>query len=299
VIRDATSADVPAIRPILAAHGNDGPVVTVDIVGPYLRHLIDHHRALVTVDGERVVAFGAAADAGVAHHLADLFVAPDFLGRGLGGQLLAALFGNAGRRTTFASGDPRALPLYVRAGMTPLWPILYLRGAGDAVPEPSPGIQTRDADAGTLSALEAAWTGHGRRLDHAYWAAAPEGDAFVVADRGEPVAFAYCRVRQPAPVRTIARLLVRPGAEPVGPILAAIRRAARGGLVHVGIPGPSRVLPILLGAGFRIEERDTFMASEAGLVDPARLVPDSGLLQGLRRSPGPAAGRVCAARRST
>lgn len=278
MIRVATREDVPAIREVLAAHGNDGPVVTADVVGPYVRHLIDHHRALVTVEDGRVVAFGAVADAGAAHHLADLFVAPDRLGRGIGGALLEALFEDAGRRTTFASDDPRALPLYVRAGMTPLWPVLYLRGAGDAVPEAWPGVGTRDADAGTLSALEATWTGRGRPVDHAYWAASPEGDTFVVADGGEVVAFAYARVRQPAPVRTVARLVVRPDAEPVRPILAAVRRAARGGLVHVGLPGPNPVLPILLRAGFRIDERDTFMASDAGLVDPARLVPDGGLL---------------------
>ena len=278
MIRVATLEDEPAIRAILAAHGNDGLVVTADVVGPYVRHLIDHHHALVTTEGERVIAFGAVADAGVARHLADLFVTPDRLGDGIGRALLEALFGDAGRRTTFASDDPRALPLYVRSGMVPLWPLLDLRGVGDTVPEPWPGIETREADAEMLSALEAAWTGYGRPVDHAYWAAAPEGDAFAIADGGEVVAFAYARVRQPAPVRTIVRLVVRPDAEPVGPILAAIRRAARGGLVDVGVPGPSPVLPILLRAGFRIDERDTFMASDAGLVDPARLVPDGGLL---------------------
>ena len=278
VIRVATPDDAPAIRAILAAHGNDGPVVTVDVVGPYVRHLIDRHRALVTVEDERVVAFGAVADAGVAHHLADLFVAPDRLGRGIGRPLLAALFGDAPRRTTFASGDPRALPLYVRAGMVPLWPLIGLRGAADSVPEPEPGIEVVGAEAGELSALEAAWSGHGRPIDHAYWGAAADSDPFLVLEWGRPVALGYARARQSAPVRVVARLVVRQDADPVGPALAAIRCAGGGGLVDVGVPGPSPVLPVLLRAGFRIDERDTFMASDATLVDPARLIPDGGLL---------------------
>jgi hypothetical protein len=38
------------------------------------------------------------------------------------------------------------------------------------------------------------------------------------------------------------------------------------------------VLRTLLDAGFMVEERDQFMASESGLVDPARLVPNPGML---------------------
>lgn len=278
MIRIATPEDVPGIRVILTAHGNDGPVMAADVVGPYVHHLIGHHRALVSVADDRVVAFGAVADAGVALHLADLFVAPDRLGQGIGGTLLEALFGDAGPRTTFASDDPRALPLYIRAGMAPLWPLVGLRGAGDSVPDPGPGIETESADAATLSALEAAWSGHARPADHAHWAAAADADAFLVVEGGDVAAFAYARVRQTAPVRTIARLVVRPGAEPVRPILSALRRAARGELVDVSLPGPNPVLPILLRAGFRIEERDTFMATDPGLVDPARVLPDGGLL---------------------
>ncbi len=44
------------------------------------------------------------------------------------------------------------------------------------------------------------------------------------------------------------------------------------------VAGPSPVLPVLLAAGFRITDRDEFMASDPGLVDPARLVPNPGML---------------------
>jgi GNAT superfamily N-acetyltransferase len=277
-IRAATADDIPAIRSILAAHGNDGPIRTVDIVGPYVAHLVARHRARVSVAEGEVVAFGACVDAGVAVHLADLFVRPDLLGRGLGRPLLAEVLGDATRRTTFASDDPRALPLYVRAGMAPLWLSLYLVGASRALPAAPPGIELASAEPARLATLELAWSGVDRSVDHAYWASQAEADAFLVADRGEVVALAYARARQASPVRVIDRLLVRPGAEPIVPTLAALRRAGRGEAVMTVVEGPSPVLPALLEVGFQVTDHDQYMASEPGLIDPARLVPNGGML---------------------
>ncbi|HEY7736287.1 MAG TPA: GNAT family N-acetyltransferase [Candidatus Limnocylindrales bacterium] len=276
--RPATLDDVPAIRALLAAHGNDGPVTTVDIVGPYLRHCVDHGRAFVTVDASGLVGYGATVDAGAATHLADLFVRPDRLGTGIGRPLLDTVFGDATRRTTFASDDPRALPLYVRAGMAPLWPSLYLEGDPASLPAQPASITSEPADASRLSALEGAWVGHPREHDHAYWVSLPAADTFVVTETGEPVAIGHARARQVGAARTVDRLLVRPGADPVAPVLAGLRRASRGGPVHLVVQGPSPLLPILLERGFRIVDRDTFMASDPALIDPARLIANGGLL---------------------
>ncbi len=278
LIRPATAGDIPSMRAILAAHDEDGPVAAVDIVGPYLRHLVEHATAAVAVRAGAVVGFGTALDAGVARHLADLFVRPDLLGRGIGRRLLEAVMGDAPRRTTFASTDPRALPLYVRAGMTPFWPSLLLEGAAVLLAAPEPSMAVEPADPLRLAALERAWTGADRRSDHAFWASQPGADPFVVLEGGEPVAFAYARARQVGPARAIDRLVVRPDAEPVRPTLAAIRHGARGGPVVAHVLGPSPVLPALLAARFRILDREQFLASDAGLVDPARLVPDPGML---------------------
>ncbi len=137
MIRDASPDDIPAIRAILAGHGNDDPAGHLrgpDIVGPYLRHLLAHHRAMVSeTPGDEVVAFGAVVDTDRSWHLADLFVRTDRLGQGLGRPLLAALLGDRWPRTTFASDDPRALPSYVRAGMAARWVALYLRGGPETV----------------------------------------------------------------------------------------------------------------------------------------------------------------------
>jgi GNAT superfamily N-acetyltransferase len=252
-IRAATLDDVAAIRSILAEHGNDGPIVTADVVGPYVRHLITAHRALVTEEGGEVVAFGAVVDAGVSTHLADLFVRSSRLGQGIGRPLLDALFGQAAPRTTFASDDPRALPVYVRAGMAPLWVSLYLEGQATTVPPPPRSLDLAAAGPAALASLEREWTGHDRSADHAHWASQPDADSFVVAVDGEPVVLAHARTRQASATRVVDRLVVRPGSDPLAPTLAAIRRAGRDGPVLASIQGPS-------------------------LVDPARLIPNGGML---------------------
>ena len=277
-IRPATLADLPSIRSILAAHGNDGPIVVADIVGPYVSHLLSRGRARVaTIDGE-VVAFGAGIDTGRAVHLADLFVHPDRLGQGIGRPLLASVFEGAATRTTFASEDERALPIYVRAGMQPLWASLYIQGRGAGLPGTGPSITTEDASERQLAELEREWTGFDRSADHAYWAAMPDVDPFVVRQDGAIAALGYGRVRQAAPLRVLDRLVIHPDADPVATTIAATRRAARNGAVLLCLGGPHPALRPLLEAGHRIVDRDQFLASDPSLVDPVRLIPNPGML---------------------
>ena len=131
----------PLIRPattaaILAA--NDEPIEWPGLAGwPYLEHLLAHCRLLVAELEDSVAGFGGTVGprgpkGGT--FLTDLFVRPDLHGRGIGGALLAELFPSAGPRATFASSDPRAQPLYIRFGMLPRWPNLYLGGESGALP---------------------------------------------------------------------------------------------------------------------------------------------------------------------
>jgi GNAT superfamily N-acetyltransferase len=277
-IRPATLDDVPAIRSLLTAHGDDAPATTVDIVGPYLGHLIEHATALVSERPGEILAFGASVNTGVSRHLADLFVRPELLGQGIGRPLLAAVFEDAWPRTTFASADPRALPLYVRAGLTPLWPCLYLEGSPEGLPAPGPAITIAPAHPRQLADLEREWTGAHRPIDHALWATQAEAEPFAVLESGLPVALGYARARQASAARVIDRMVVRPGSDPIAPVLAAIRLGARGSTIVACLFGPSPVLPILLQARFRIIDRDQFMASDPALVDPIRLLPNPGML---------------------
>jgi GNAT superfamily N-acetyltransferase len=279
-IRRATRSDIPAIRAILAAHEEDGPVAEggVDIIGPYLVHLQRAHRALVTERAGEVAGFGTVVDTGVTAMLSDLFIRPELLGQGLGRALLAALFEGSVARATFASRDPRAIPLYVRAGMTPLWTSFSVEGTATQLPPLDPGLTAWDATPEELALLEEAWTGARRPADHDYFSRQPAGDAFLIEDEEGPVAFGYARGKQISPTRQLDRLLVRPGADPVAPIVAGLARAARTGSVRACVPGPNPVLPVLLEHGFRIVESDQFLASTPDLVDPARLLPNPGLL---------------------
>ena len=277
-IRPATIDDLPAIRSILAAHGNDGPVVIADIVGPYIGHLLGRGRARVaTLDGQ-IVGFGAGIDTGRSVHLADLFVDPERLGRGIGRPLLAAVFEGSTARTTVASEDERALPIYVRAGMQPLWASLYVQGSAASLPETGSTFTVESAAGPELSALELTWTGHDRATDHAYWSAMADADPFVVRQDGAIAGLGYGRARQAAPIRVLDRLVIHPDADPVATTIAGLRRAARGGPVLICLGGPHPVLRPLLEAGLRIVDRDQFLASDPTLVDPVRLIPNPGML---------------------
>ena len=276
-IRPATHDDVPPIRTILAGHGSDGPIINGDVVGPYLGHLIDHGRALVSIADDELVGFVAAVETGRGRHLADLFVRLDRLGQGIGRPLLEAVFDGADDRTTFASDDPRALPLYVRSGMMPLWASIYLEGAVSTLADSAGALRTEPATADRIAEAERTWTGQDRGFDHVFWASQVDADPFVVLDGGEVVGAGHARARQASPVRALDRLVVHPDAEPVAVALAAIRRAGREGSVLVCVQGPNPVLRPLLEMGFRIADRDTYLASRADLIDPTHLIPHPGM----------------------
>ena len=44
--------------------------------------------------------------------------------------------------------------------------------------------------------------------------------------------------------------------------------------LRLAVPGPNPALAYLLALGFRILDHDTFCASNPGLVDPLRVIPD-------------------------
>jgi hypothetical protein len=105
-----------------------------------------------------------------------------------------------------------------------------------------------------------------------------DADPFVVTNDDEVVALGYGRARQAVDIRVLDRLVMHATAEPVETTIAAMRRAARGGPVLACLLGPHPALRPLLEGGFRVVDRDQFLASDPTIVDPARLVPNPGML---------------------
>lgn len=269
VIRMAVAADLPAIARISLA--NDEPVGDPDRPGSrYLDHLLEHARLLVAEDDGRIAGFAGAIELPMGWFLTDLFVDPPAQGRGIGRALLAEVLPAEGARLTFSSSDPRALPLYIRAGMAPRWPLLYLAppSAPTALP---PTLRVRTVDAPEAAAIEQELSGHDRTREWAYWAARPGARPFAVVAGGRADAVGVAVPGQ------LVRLVLGPGADPVEAVLAGLGATPGGRPATLTIPGPHPGTRDLLERGWRIAGADTHMSSRPDLIDPTRLLPDPSL----------------------
>jgi hypothetical protein len=234
---------------------------------------------LALADDGSVVGFGATIESGRGVHLADLFVRRDRQGTGVGRRLLGSLFGERWPRTTFSSDDPRAMPLYIRSGMRPLWPNLYVEGDARRLPAPHIPLRVEAVGADRVAELERAFVGVDRPTQHAYWAAQPAAVPLVVLDGDRPVATGYARSKLRGGGRWMNSFVVAPGVAAHDPTLAAISWSAdTEGRIGTCVLGPHPIVPTLVEAGFRIVDRDTFQASDPDLIDPERLLPNTGFL---------------------
>lgn len=275
-VRRATESDVPRLAAIL--EDNDEPIGWPGRPGwPYLEHLVGRARTMVAdVDGT-VAGFGGSVAVGREHirFVTDLFVAPDRQARGVGGELLSALLEGASERMTFSSDDDRALSLYMRAGMRPWWPILYLSGE---IPEVDleDVIETSDV-AGTAS-WSRAWTGVDRTVDFAHYETLPDAEGFLVWDEGGVAAVAWARRHRTRPGRWLDHASFAPGVDPVRIAQRVLAAAGDGEPLTAPIPGPHPVVGWLLEHGVRLIDRDTFCATDPDLIDPERMFPNPGFV---------------------
>ena len=244
-VERAAQEDLPAVRALAARYG-----LTAEWPEPpdWLDHALAVRGLWVAREDGRIAGFASVLDDGGVVHLSDLFVDPDRLGRGTGKALLAAAFPRGGVRTTSASGDPRALPLYVRAGLRPLAPILYLAGAvpGDGAGAERVAVESVPAQRPAALAFLATTAAYGLR----------HGDASAVV--------------RPVPGGAHLGPAVG-GAEDVVALAAAA--SAAHGTVKLAVPGPHPALQALLDRGMRIKDTDTFMATAPGVVDLERRLP--------------------------
>jgi GNAT superfamily N-acetyltransferase len=264
-IRPATLADVDAIVAVL--HANDEK----HLDDAYVGHLLATGRVVVALIDEQLIGIGATIERGGVTHIADLYVDPSRQGAGVGGKLLTALDAARTPCTTFSSSDPRALPLYMRTGLVPWWPLLYFEGRPSRPLAAAFVVEPGNAD--DVAAIDAmVFAGRGAP-DHAYYANRPGVLSFVVRDGKRSVAAGHTRNG------IIEMLSIVDGADAVNAVSSVISFLAdsRPGLIITALPGPHPAVRVLLDAGLRINAHDLYCATAPGLVDPVRRLPNPGL----------------------
>ena len=269
-VRPATDDDGAGIAEVRDAIGGQHDDSGSDAT--YRAHLMAHGRLFVAVRGGRVIGFAGARDVGGHRLLSDLFVDPQVHGGGVGRVLLAAVLDGSEERYTFSSSDPRALPIYARAGMRPRWPLLYLRGPAPEVARGSVAVERVPAD--DASAVEQSVTGVDRAIEHRYWARRPGAAAAVVRIGGAAIGAVSFVVR--GGESRIEHLAVAPGIQ-AGSVVAAIAALAGAPTVRAFVPGPQPLLEWLLHRRFVVDDIDTFMSSDPDAVPSTLAVVHPGL----------------------
>lgn len=283
-LRAATIADLAAAFAIYERYEfGDVPGHTALVVPAYLPHLLETGRVIVAERAGTIVGFAGLATRGAVSFLSDLFVRPDAQSGALGSALLRAILPATGVRCTCSTSDPRALALYIRAGMRPVWPqlLLHRTAQGQRQAEHGPaaaGIAIVEGDLTDpqVAAWEEAIGGRPRPEDCLFWARDQGGMALWFARDHAPIGYAIVRLR--------GGTVTRPGAITIGPLgvrdirdaiactLAAVAWAqGHGDELCLTIPGPHPALAPLLECGFRIADSYTFVTSDLGtFADPQR-----------------------------
>jgi GNAT superfamily N-acetyltransferase len=303
-IRRATVADLAPAYDIFCEHERlespDAPAPPPGDVPPWLRHEFATGEMWVAEREGQVVGFAALLRRGPVDYLAELFVRAAQQSTGVGTALLRRILapvacrgpsgpsGPSGLndvserreriRCTLASRDPRALALYVRTGMRPRWPNLWLKASIAGLRRPlHSGVRPVEAARGDpeLVRWDAAVGGRHRPDEHAYWVR-QAGIPLWFERRGRRVGYAY--------VRPHTGSIWSPDTTTVGPVgvaspvdaeecvCAAVAFAGEHSeSVRLAIPGPHPGLRALLDAGLRIVDVETFV-STAALVDAERYV---------------------------
>ena len=281
-MRPADAGDVPALAAILAA--NDEPMDWPDLPGlgwPYLEHLVGRARTAVAVVDDVVAGFGGSVPVGRddLRFVTDLFVDPRRQSRGAGRALLTSVLEGSTERMTFSSSDERAMGLYIRAGMRPWWPLLYVELAAGVMGDSAAGLESVPASVEETAAMSLAWTGIDRTADFEHYASLPEASGFLVRDAGTVAAVGWARrERKRSDGRWLDHASLAPGADVLRVALAVLRAAAAGERLVTAVPGPHPVLGPLLDRGARIAGRDQFCATDPGLLDPLCVLPNPGFL---------------------
>jgi GNAT superfamily N-acetyltransferase len=262
-------ADLEPIRSIADSYGN---LASWPQRPDYLDHELGKGTLTVCEEDGEVIGFGAVLRRGRIAHLADLFVRRDRVGTGVGRAILAGVLPADGERVTFASPDPRALPLYVKSGMWPIAPLLYVTGDGQAAMRlPDPGATLAQADPASIRALDRTASGRDRPQDLEFLQAV-HAHGFLAHRGPEVIGYGFCRIVYEASRRSSSAFLGPVGAQSQADAVRTITALLRWTAEHAAqmtIPvfGPHPATPIMLASQFRVKDIDTYMASRDGLIN--------------------------------
>lgn len=276
ITRAATGEDLDPIRSIARRYDN---LATWPSRPDYIDHELSSGALMVCEEEGQIAGFGAVLERSGISHLADLFVQPDRVGTGIGRALLTALFPPAGARVTFASSDPRAMPLYVKFGMSPIAPMLYLAGDEQAARRlADPGVRLVDAASAAIGELDRNASSRDRLQELDFLRLRAGAKAFVAMAGAAAVGYGFCRLAEVGDDNTPSAFLGPIGAktatDAVRTAVALLRWAAkRAAKMTIPVFGPNGATPALLNAGFRIQTMDVFMGSRPGLIGLDRYFP--------------------------
>lgn len=194
---------------------------------------------------------------------------------------------------TIGSSDPRALALYMRAGMRPQWPYIelvlekpahkwYSTSPRTSPTTPNVQIIEADPDDPALVRWDAQISGRLRPVDHHHWVHEQRALPLWFQLGGQTIGYGYGRLRN--------EMFWYPYACTLGPIgvstpenatacvLAATDWALRRTpAVLLEVAGPHPCLAPLLARGFHIVGVETFLSSaETPFFDPQCYVPSGG-----------------------
>jgi len=219
---------------------------------------------------DQVMGFGAVIRRGSVSFVSELFVRRDQQSSGLGKALLSHIMTkDVPICCTLSSRDPRALALYIRAGMHPLWSHYSLKcNSADLKDLPRDHIETCEQQGLNVELVrwDAEICGRRRPIDHEYWLRKTQAVPLWFHRKKRSVGYGYVQMRN-------NDFVYYPEAATIGPIGAstpeeavfcvceAIRWAkSRSSMMRIGVPAAHPSLPVLLNCGFQITYVESFLS---------------------------------------
>ena len=266
-LRPTTDGDLPAlhatfvdaIATVFAPRGFDLPSPSLEGFSNLQLHVLATGVGYVAEDEGDVVGFASAWTRGADWFLACLFVRGRAQRRGVGPQLLDAVWGDAARRRTVTDAiQPVSNALYGRRGLAPVTPLLTFKGTPrlDAPAEEAP------AD---LASIDAVAYGFDRAIDHHYW---------ELHARRTEWGNAYSYRFPSGDIGPVAGLAPGAAARALAAELARTDTPVR-----VRIPGTARELvAVALRAGLRLDPVPGLVLLSPGVEPPTALAPSGYML---------------------